>query len=154
MREDDKLTLKREEFLGNQMRTDGYYYTNFGNPERIEIYFFYRNGVLLYGASEAVSELEGLESKYRDGTYYNMAINHNYYWGIFVVEDSSLKFERWYPSQKPHYTFINFCEIINDTTFHISKIMRSNGSEESNLDYTFHFKKFSPKPDSTNQFVE
>ena len=45
-------------------------------------------------------------------------------------------------------------EIQNDSTFLITKSIRSKTGEEKELNEIYHFKQFSPKPDSTNVFVK
>ena len=47
---DDDLSLSRKEYTGNQLRIDGYYYFNYTNEEDyVRVYFFYKNGMILYG---------------------------------------------------------------------------------------------------------
>ena len=43
--------------------------------------------------------------------------------------------------------------IENDTTLRLYKSIQSDGKEFSENDI-FHFRKFSPKPDSTNNFIK
>ena len=47
--EDEELTLPKTPYTGDELRTDGYYY-NMEDGKIWSTYFFYRNGVLLYGA--------------------------------------------------------------------------------------------------------
>lgn len=77
------------------------------------------------------------------------------YWGIFNIKNDSIVFERWYPSSGgPFPAYLRSGKILNDTTFVITKSFRSKiGNEEQQLNETYHFRKFSPKPDSTNIFV-
>jgi hypothetical protein len=44
--------------------------------------------------------------------------------------------------------------ILNDTTLQITRMYRVDGSDEHILNYTYHFRQFSPKPDSTNNFIK
>jgi hypothetical protein len=75
-------------------------------------------------------------------------------WGVFNIKDNIIKFERWYPGQGAKKAYVREGIILNDTTFHITKSYRSNGSELKDADEVYHFRKFSPKPDSTNVFVK
>ena len=73
---------------------------------------------------------------------------------MFLIEDNNIKFDRWYPSERPYQAFVREGVILNDTTFHITKSYRSNGNTEARVrDEIYHFRKFSPKPDSTNRFI-
>ena len=46
-------------------------------------------------------------------------------------------------------------DIINDTTFVITEVERSkDGSERRTINEMYHYKHYSPKPDSTNNFVK
>jgi hypothetical protein len=73
---------------------------------------------------------------------------------VFIIEDNVIKFERWYPSERPYNAFVREGVILKDTTFHITKSYRSNGTEKREKDEIYHFRKFSPKPDSTNVYVK
>jgi len=48
-------------------------------------------------------------------------------------------------------------EILNDTTFILTEqfLINSDGTKDllNSFGRTYHFKKFSPKPDSTNSFI-
>lgn len=77
-------------------------------------------------------------------------------WGIFVVESSYFAYEKWYCSDGICYAYIKEGEIKNETTIHITKSYRIKNdiiTEEKERDETYHFKQFSPKPDSTNSFI-
>ena len=64
-------------------------------------------------------------------------------------------FEKWYPNSPGQpKVYIREGKILNDTTFHITASYRPDGSERREKDEIYHFKQFSPKPDSTNNFVK
>ncbi len=158
----DELSLPKEDFSGNQLKTNGYFYDPYQTSDGSiyhDVYFYYRNGVVLYGGTyEQSNLLTKKEQEYKDGTYYNNIKDSKDNWGIFVVNGTNIKFERWYPSSGgPLRAYIEEGEVLNDTTFHISKSYRiQNGSkkEEKERDRTYHFKPLSPKPDSTNEFTQ
>jgi len=151
---DDTVTLKKIAYTGNEIRTDGYYYYEYGNPINILVFFYYRNGIVLNGSSSKLSEMPNVETYYSDGTFYNSISTLKYYWGVFSVVDSVFSYEMWYPGEFEYPAYLKWGAIINDSTIHISKSKRLNGSEEKAEDMLLHFKKFSPKPDSTNNFIE
>ena len=73
-------------------------------------------------------------------------------WGIFSVNRNTIKTEEWSTSVGgglPTFKCVGITE--NDTTFRITKYI-DNGKEYPR-DYTYHFRKFSSKPDSTNRFI-
>ncbi len=156
--QDDELSLSRQDYTGNQLKVDGYYSFNYTNEEDyVSIYFFYKNGVILSGGSGLQRELPEKEEGFRNGTFDNKANSIKFLWGVYQIEGSNIKFERWYPSEKPYRAYVNEGEILNDTTFRITQSYRTkNGkkTEVSEENETYHFKAFSPKPDSTNAFIK
>jgi hypothetical protein len=56
---DDDLTLPKQNYTGNELQVDGYYYNY--SDSHYEIYFFYRDGTTLYGSAANESELQALE---------------------------------------------------------------------------------------------
>ena len=86
-----------------------------------------------------------------------MIKNIKFFWGVFNIKNNQILYERWCPSEPPYRTYVREGNIINDTTFVITKLYRMvNGkkTEESELNEVYHFKQFSPKPDSTNKFIK
>lgn len=76
-------------------------------------------------------------------------------WGLFVIDNQTIKFERYYPSDDiTRWTYIREGIILNDTTFLITTSYRSDGSDFSIKNEIYHFRQFSPKPDSTNNFIK
>lgn len=155
---DDELSIQKMPFAGNQLRTDGYYY-QLKDQTFFTIYCFYRNGIILYlGGGYSSSQLIELESRIQNGSYYNDAKKYKYFWGIFNIENNNIKFERWYASSGgPLPTYVREGNIVNDTTFNITEIYRikkGKKTEVANENETYHFKAFSPKPDSTNTFIK
>ena len=152
---DDKLSLDRTDYNGSELRIDGYYYQE-KDGEFYSLYFFYKNGVLQdLGGGYTPSELSELESKIKNGTFDN-ANDVKYYWGVFQVDGSGIKFEKWY-GERPYPAFVRDGYIVNDTTFVITqsyRMKRGKKKVERAKDETYHFKKFSPKPDSTNEFIK
>lgn len=152
---DDKLTLDKIPFTGNQLRIDGYYFQKMDNSI-FTIYFFYNDGTVLYGGgSFPISEIEDYEVEFTSEEWITSAKESKIRWGLFQIEGNRISFERWYPSSGgPLPAYIRTGEILNDTTFLINKSIRSDGSNEKELNETYHFKQFSPKPDSTNGFID
>lgn len=153
--DDDELQLTRMDYASDELRTDGYNFSKFeSSTPSIRVYFIYRNGIILYGRSPSLSSLSTLEARYRNGEFYNEIKDLKYHWGVFQVNGEEIDFERWYPSEPPVETFVRSGKILNDTTFLISKSSKPDGSEARDVNELYRFKKFSPKPDSTNVFIQ
>ncbi len=155
---DDELSIPKKEFSGNQLRIDGYYYQKYGNPERLMIYFMYRNGILLYGGGGyEMGKINEFEQEIQTQQAINKIRGLKFCWGVFDINSINIKFERWYPSEGTLPSYVRSGTILNDTTFVISESYRFQNGEKTDAqteNETYHFKKFSPKPDSTNKFIK
>jgi hypothetical protein len=150
---DDKLTLPRQNYTGSELKVEGYYYNE--SDGSYHVLFFYRNGLVLDGGYPLVSEIESTEESYSDGTYYSSIRDIKTRWGIFVIEGGIIKYEYWIPSSGgPLESWRADGEILNDTTIRFSKSWRScKPRKKTEYEQYFYFKKFSPKPDSTNSYT-
>jgi len=156
---DDELSLHLRNYTGTEIKTEGYwyYYDTHSTGNRFTIYFFYKNGVIFGGVSVKDYNLAQREEEFRNGQFYEWGKDTKYEWGVFNVDSNKIAFERWYPGHPPLPTYIRAGKIINDTTFVITEVYRMKDgvkTDYSEENVTYHFKKFSPKPDSTNNFVK
>jgi hypothetical protein len=154
---DDELTLNKMSYTGNQLRIDGYYYLFDSQSNTITAtYFFYEDGTALHGGGWPYeNQFEGLESNFSAENWQEKIKENKLKWGVFQIEGDEISFERWYPSSGgPTPAYIRSGEILNDTTFVITKSVRPKTGEEKELNEVYHFRAFSPKPDSTNSFIE
>jgi len=150
---DDDLTLPKQDYTGNQLRIDGYYYSVTDNNS-YNIYFYYRNGTVLDAGFVDFENLAVSEQEFINGTFYNHAIERKYYWGRFVIEGNTIKTENWVPNTGPLEVHTSEGIILNDTTFKMTKSYRSCKPRKAReYEEIYHFKKFSPKPDSTNSYT-
>jgi len=149
---DDKLSLPLMPYTGEQLRTDGYYYQIwYDGKEFFGSYFLYKNGILIAGegvSSSLEEKDESVKRRFIDKQSYQTDKLH---WGVFLIDDNMIKFERWHPGP-PSEAYVWEGVILNDTTFHITKSYRGRKSWKENEIY--HFRQFSPKPDSTNVFIK
>jgi hypothetical protein len=156
---DDELQLERKNYSGNQLRIDGYYHEQKSNATKGNSFFFFRNGVLLYGYSFSKSEQEEFETNWKDGSYEKLVKENKSSWGIFTIEADKIKIEKWYPGNTKHLpAFVKEGVVLNDTMFKITSFYRltKKGKKRDceDKDETYYFVPFSPKPDSTNFFVD
>lgn len=145
---DDALSLQRQNYQGSELLLDGIYYTEKENFEGIyyQRYTLFRDGIIRdLGATLELDSQNYLSGKSKAD------------WGIFQIENGNIKFERWYPSSGgPLKAYVRSGRILNDTTFHITESYRMQNGQKTEIrerDEIYHFRQFSPKPDSTNSFV-
>ncbi len=154
IKDDDELSIQRTPYTGNQLRTDGYYYRE--ADDYIAVYFLYRDGTILYGSSFLSVRRQEKENEYTTAEWQSLVKKYKYRWGVFAIEGNIMQFERWYPSEPPLEAYVDEGQILNDTTFAIARSYRVVDGQETEVrewEETYHFKEFSPKPDSTNGFV-
>ena len=155
---DDKLSINRTNYTGNQLKINGYYYEKYGTPEKLTIYLFFGNGVLLHaGDGYEYNKLNEFEQIITSVEFINKLKGIKDSWGVFKVTGNIIQFERWYPGQPPLKAFVREGVILNDTTFEITESYRMVDGQKKDVhskNETFHFKAFAPKPDSTNSFVQ
>jgi len=150
---DDDLTLPQQDYNGNELRINGYYYNE--SDGKTEILFLYQNGTVLDGGTSDIADLSSLEQDFMDGTHYSFALQRKYYWGRFIVEGTKIQREFWKPNTGPFEAWIHEGEILNDTTFKMVKSWRScKPKKKKDFERIFHFKQFAPKPDSTNSYTK
>jgi hypothetical protein len=145
----EELSFQRMNYIGNELRIDGYYYCHY--EDRIIVYFLFRNGVIkLCGSPSSIQDFENRNTPC-SGSSSKIG------WGVFIVEKDIIKHEIWRgsPGFEILPTEISEGKILNDTIFHIILSYRQDGSERKMVDKMYHFRQFSPKPDSTiaNQWI-
>ena len=142
---DEKLTLLRKDYTGNELRTDGYYYVS-RQENHSAVYFLYRNGIVLFVGGYS----DNFEEK-----MVNYKAKSKSDWGVFIVDGNFIQYEKWIGS-----TGISAClskstgHILNDTTIHFTERYNSEYKTTRSIDEVWHFKQFSPKPDSTNNIIK
>ena len=162
MFEDEELSMERVDYTGTELRTDGYYYYRYQYYDSREDslydcflpWILYRNGVYFYGSVYDYSRMEEVEKKFEDGSFYDIHKDRKYNWGVFQISDSVIDFEGWDTGETfSRPTVKRYAKIVNDTTFCMCS-KRPQKGENVKLWDDFHFKQFSPKPDSTNRFIK
>ena len=58
---DEKLSLQREDYNGNELRIDGYYYWYNKENNGTAVYFLFRNGVILLEGAFSSGDLNKIE---------------------------------------------------------------------------------------------
>jgi len=149
---DDKLSLQRTDYTGNDLRMNGYYYTYY-NPNSTNVYFMYRNGIILRVSSFSTQNLDEIEKEMVSD--YKYLYDTKSLWGIFVIDGVKIQYERWVSSTGSGLrAALSSGYIENDTTFHITETYFNSTGETRQGNEVYHFKQFSPKPDSTNVYIK
>jgi len=152
---DKELILKRVEYTGNELRTNGFYYgnpnTDFQSVKRYELFVFYKNGIMMLPGN---IEFEKMEEYITSITKSNQE-DTKFVWGLFSV-DNNINIEHWVSAQCGYPAVLRTGDILNDTTFVLNKMVRrdSQGTTEKDITQTFNFRQFDTKPDSTNNFIK
>jgi hypothetical protein len=137
----ENLELIREEYKGNELKLNGYYYHQSQKQDFTSYFFLYRNGIVYFGGISD-NDLNIVDASITKIPPQSREARTN--WGVFKINTDDLKIEKWdIVSGGKIPTNIRMYKIENNTT-----IKSTNSSE------TYTFREFSPKPDSTNSFVK
>ncbi|WP_373730031.1 hypothetical protein [Bacteroides heparinolyticus] len=153
-KKDDFLTIPRTQYNGDELRIDGYFYQKWENGTKYSnIVFLYNNGIVFnksgYGDIEEMNE-------YVSSTYQMDFAKYKGFWGLFLIKDKNIIYERWEGTESGYLVYREEGNIVNDTTFimtEVSRMKQGVKTEIRPIEWTYHFKAFSPKPDSTNSFI-
>lgn len=153
---DRELQIKRKDYNGSRLRMDGYYYCPVDTDDNglilNEIIVFYRNGVVLFPGDVS----EGSEDLYLHAIAGSRGIKESKScWGTFDITDSLLQVAKWRPAPCGYPAVLRAGEILNDTTFLISRMEIKGKHGTGNLvkEQYYRFRAFFPKFDSINEYV-
>lgn len=152
---DEELTLAKQPYNGNSLRLDGYYYF-LQNGNVYSSYFFYRNGVVINGEAadpNSPDPIAFMDTVFSSESFADQIKRGKTRWGVFQIQGDSIVFERWLLSEGGLPIGRFYGNIINDTTFIITKREHPYSGKEYQQNDLYHFHAFSPKPDSTNVFI-
>ena len=145
---DEDLSLQRVPYTGAEVRMDGYFYHHWKgyNSSAIvvdftNVFFLYENGIILSAGSFESINLDTVENMMLGR--YGSIVKSKSGWGVFIVTGNMIEYEQWSTSVGGGLPiFKNTYNIENDTT-----LINPSGN-------VYHFRQFSPKPDSTNSFIK
>ena len=148
------ISFESSNYNGEELNIKGYYYSPNILTNVSSTYFFYENGIILYGLHFQTIDTIEISEKFRDPEYtklfYDESSQTN--WGLFEINNDDIKFEKWEPRECPH-PVRREGKIIDNETFVITDIIDDYTNTSSIENDTFFFVPFSPKPDSTNQWI-
>ena len=147
---DENLTLQRKNYNGNELKTDGYYYVFDEETNTTDIYCLYRNGIIITVGGYLSHNLDEIEKE-----IVNEKLKSKDHWGVFIVEGNIFQYERWIGSTGFRACLSKSTGCIkNDTTINITERYNSERNETYSVNEVWHFKSFSLKPDSTNNYIK
>ncbi|MDR2909924.1 MAG: hypothetical protein LBV47_00950 [Bacteroidales bacterium] len=151
---DEKLSMKRVDYNGNQLRLDGYYYYYNSNEDYTMISFLYRNGTVLSTRAYYLSnDLDAIEKRMIQE--HESLRKDKTRWGVFTIFGSRIGYERWAaPDEGGLTVWRRSGHIENDTTYSITEEHFSYNNKKYDVNETWHFKQFDHKPDSTNNYIK
>ncbi|MFK8302371.1 hypothetical protein ACI75Y_05625 [Capnocytophaga stomatis] len=151
----ESLTMQRKPYLGKELRTDGYYYSLSDPWGGNGIFVFNRNGVCLqvFISRKEKNILSIIENEILlNPEFIKKAKEEPHSYGVFLINYPNIETETFI-GRSTYRQYHTIEEILNDTTFVIHK-EKGLGNKWFDSNTTYHFKKFSPKPDSTNVYIK
>ena len=153
---DEKLTMQREDYKGNELRIDGYYYRQEVTDiySRTMVMFLYRTGIALSCGNFSTIDLNYVEEEMPNR--YNLLQKHKTGWGIFSINENLIQVEQWVesPSGASVSIYRRSGHIENDATIHFAESYYSGRNETKQINEVWHFKQFDSKPDSANVYIK
>jgi hypothetical protein len=157
--ENDNLTLRKRPYTGQEIQTNGFYYTIWDNNTSFgNVTFLYRDGTILkIGGSGKLSELDAFVAKSIPQKYAQWKA----FWGVFHVNGNQITQEEYHGSQLGMLVYRSEGNIINNAQFAITETSRmKNGSKTDVRSVagdpyrSYYFKACKQKPDSTNAHIQ
>jgi hypothetical protein len=146
-------------YTGDELKIDGYYYSNPDSENHMSIAVLYRNGVCMHIPVSLNYSGQNVSDFVENDILLNDAFISR--WkdkpaciGVFYINVESIKFERWEATGKNITTFSYSGKILNDTIFLLTKRVDNETNKSYSINETYRFKQFSPKPDSTSVFIK
>lgn len=143
-------TLVKQKLENRQFKTEGYY---IGEKNGVyNLLAFYKDGVVRYLGSDNTND-QKINEQYILSLKPNVKQKARTGWGTFEITNNTIKYDMYYPrADAPVYTRKGI--ILNDSTFVIKSVSEEGGKKSIKENVIYHFRQFSPKPDSTNSFIK
>lgn len=144
--------LTKTPIINSSIKLNGYY---IGNQNGVyNILLIYDNGLIRYVGS-LDSDNANKVSNYLIKEYINSKPKNDSRvgWGVIRINNLDLEYDMYYPRMDaPIYTRKGI--ILNDSTFQIESVSAYKSKKINTENIVYHFRSFSPKPDSTNNFIK
>jgi len=142
---DEEFTLIKTPYNGSVIHMNGCYISDqYELNDYCGYCFFYSNGVYF-----ALSDKLNIKNIFNFTGGIDNRRSDKSSWGLFQISNDTIKVQVWKMSDVSTQFIVQnrIYKIINDTTLSIDIL------NDGDINY-FHFKKFTPKPDSTNVFIK
>jgi hypothetical protein len=154
-----KLLIHRKDVNTSTLNLNGYYFLEESGENKglKSIYFLYKNGILLYAGSYKDSEINSIEKKIIKDYLNNsneIAKRNLINWGVFSIDGTEISMEKWEPTEGMRRTSIKRGIVLNNQSFIINYLYSPFSNKNNKVSDIYHFRTFSPKPDSTNNFIK
>jgi hypothetical protein len=149
---DEPFLIQKHDNVTNKLKLNGYYYTKDSGQVKsfCTLILLYANGVISY---RGTTEFLGFDSLDRlISLHTNTIKSQKRNWGLYEINANSIAYEQLATQATKYYRFHSDGQILSDTSFVITQTFGSNNKIQP-LNETYHFRQFSPKPDSTNNFI-
>lgn len=158
------LSITKTNQIEKYLKIDGYYvsFDNYSptckSNEGVTIKFIFSNGVMLDPAGTCKTELEE-KINFMVTDSFHKSVNNMHgdatFWGVVQINGDSIILEQWDPSNGGDLkTIKSYGKILNDTSFLLTSFYNNYYNKWGKRNELFTFRKFVPRPDSTNQFVK
>lgn len=147
---DEPLTLERQEYIGQEIRTDGYFYRSY-MPGYYDFMFFYKDGVFYTSSAEAenISALDAHIFKVYSNRKSVKSSTPPDGWGLFKIEGKGIEINRWHTGDGGRKAGGMTGAILNDSTIEITRRhLLYDISWEKEVNEQFNFRSFPIKKDS------
>ncbi|GHT22665.1 hypothetical protein AGMMS4957_13170 [Bacteroidia bacterium] len=128
---DEKLTMQRGDYEGNELKIDGYYYRQEVTEvsSRTMVMFLYRNGILLSCGSFSTIDLNIVVEELPNR--YTLVEEKQEWMGRFSIDKNLIQTEQWVesPSGASSSIYRRSGYIENDTTIHFTESYYSGRNE-------------------------
>lgn len=152
--EDESFLLTKTTNTSLMLRTDGYYYGPLGIDSWCNVLIFYKNGIMIDGG--AYNNLSTFEESCINGTFNSVVLNKKHCWGLYKIDSLTISIENVIPfGGLNRIAIIKSGNILDEKSFSLYKEEESwNEGTEEEIDITYYFVQFSPKPDSINPWIK
>lgn len=148
--DDEELTMVKTDYNG-ALKINGYYYNKLDTG--YELYILYKNGIVINNryTANSLSEIENTFLLNESSHEHTQSSKTS--WGLFRVTNSTITKQGWRISRCKRPVVEYRGEVLTDTSFNIKTYVDENGETNTIDESTYYFKAFSPKPDSTNDYI-
>jgi hypothetical protein len=156
---DAKLVIPKENNTTQKLNLNGYFYLKKSSPfeNSNNVYFLYENGIILYVGSLSSNDETTITNYINNEILkYNTIYKTKYYWGLYNISENNITIERWQPGSAGERlkTVKSKGEVVNKNSFKLTSSYSNYTKKNYQFEEIYEFRAFSPKPDSTNNFIK